>query len=243
MLLQTLPFFPGNDWCYNSRLVKRFMKSVFVCKKPKPKYLFTWDVSIVLKYLKSLMPLDKLSLKMLTLKTVALIALATAPRAQTLVSLNINNMFVEQQAVVFYFSNFLKTTRDGHKFSLTIEHFNDEDLCAMHTLLKYLEFTANSRIGENVFISYVTSKHVTSSTIARWLKVVLQKSGVDVDSFKAHSFRGASVSAAYHNGCSINNILKTADWKSDKNFKKFYFRHELKESNISFSNAVFRPMI
>lgn len=41
----------------------------------------------MLKYLQNLMPLSTLSLNMLNLKTVALIVLATAPRAQTLVSL------------------------------------------------------------------------------------------------------------------------------------------------------------
>ena len=110
MLLQTLPFF-GNSWCQNCFLVKRYLKGCFHSKPPVPRYRFTWDVSVVLKYLMSLYPLNNLTLKMLTLKLVALIALATAPRAQTLVSMNVNNLYKEQQAVVFTFPKLLKTTK------------------------------------------------------------------------------------------------------------------------------------
>ena len=47
-------------------LVTRFMKGVYELIKPKPKYNQIWDVSQVLDYLKTLYPLEKLSLKELT---------------------------------------------------------------------------------------------------------------------------------------------------------------------------------
>lgn len=239
MLLQTLPFF-GNEWIKGSTLlIPRFMKSVFIQKPSVPRYVVTWDVSIVLKFLKSLMPLSRLSLKMLTFKTVALVALATAPRAQTLVSLCLDNMLIEQQAVVFCFTDKLKTSSVGNEFTLKIEHFMKEALCAMHTLLYYVKFTERLRLSRQVFISYSTYKDVSTSTVARWLKEVLSLAGIDVDKFKAHSFRGASVSAAYNKGCSLKDILKTADWKSDKNFRKFYYRQVVGSKTVSFTNAVF----
>ena len=132
MLLQTLPFF-GNTWCKDCVLITRFMKSVFFSRPPRPKYLVTWDVSIVLRFLKSLMPLSSLSLKLLTFKVVALVALATAPRAQTLTALHLDNMIKERYALVFCFTDFLKASKEGHSFSLRVEHFQDESLCAMHT--------------------------------------------------------------------------------------------------------------
>lgn len=237
MLLQTLPLF-GNLWCKdNFNLIPRFMKSVFNHRPSKPRYLMTWDVSVVLRYLEGLMPLSKLTLKLLTFKTLALIALATAPRAQTLCGLNLNNMIVEQQAVVFTFSDILKTSKAGQSYSLKIEHFKNESICAMHTLLFYIKKTSSVRLSEKVFVSFVTYRKVTTCTLARWLRTVLELSGIDTTVYKAHSFRGASASAAYGKGCSMNTIISHANWKSDKNFRKFYCRHA--DSNVSYSNAVF----
>ena len=156
-----------------------------------------WDVSIVLKFLKTLFPLENLSLKLLTLKTVALVALASATRSQTLVSMDVNNFVLEQQAVVFTFSTLLKTSKMGHAYALQIDHFKEENLCAMHTVLSYLDRTKSIRKSPQFFISYVTYKSVTSSTIARWLRMVLDLAGIDTNYFKPHSFRGAAVSAAF----------------------------------------------
>ena len=54
-------------------LVSRLMKGIFQEKPPRPKYTEIWDVSIVLSHLRSLSPVDKLSLKELTLKLIVLI--------------------------------------------------------------------------------------------------------------------------------------------------------------------------
>ncbi|WAR05308.1 hypothetical protein MAR_020677 [Mya arenaria] len=223
MLLCTLPFF-WNSWCKNTDLISRFMRRVFISKPPKPRYIAMWDVSIVLRFLESLGKTSDLSLKILTFKTVALVALAIAPRAQTLISLCLNNMIVEKDAIVFMISDILKTTAHGDSFSVRIEHFRNESLCAMHTLLDYIEATKKVRLSNSLSISYVTFKKVTTSTIARWLKLTLSLAGIDTEVFKAHSFRGAATSAAFNRGCSLKSILKTANWKSDKNFRKFYYR-------------------
>jgi Phage integrase family len=240
MLLQTLGIL-GNGWCSNPLLITRFMRGVFISKPPLPKYKFTWDVSCVLKCLASWYPLETLSLKKLTLKLTALIALATAPRAQTLVSLNLNYMKVLDASVVFYFPNLLKTSQVGknNSFSLELQHFKDEKLCVFHTLLYYIKVTKNLRNSDQLLVSFVSFNSVTSSTIARWLKTVLKLSGIDVEVFTAHSFRSASVSAAYKGSCSVKNILKTAGWKSDGNFYRFYHRTAVSNKDVSFMKAVF----
>ena len=60
-------------------LVTRFMKGIYELIKPKPKYNQIWDVSQVLDYLKTLYPLEKLSLKELTQKTVMLLTVSNWP--------------------------------------------------------------------------------------------------------------------------------------------------------------------
>lgn len=56
-------------------LVRRFMRGVFVLRPSLPRYNVTWNVNIVLKYLKSLSPLSSLSLLQSSHKLVMLLAL------------------------------------------------------------------------------------------------------------------------------------------------------------------------
>ena len=178
---------------------------------------------------------------MLTLKTTALIALASAPRAQTIVSLNLDNMSIYDKSVVFVFTNVLKTYRVGkaNSFQLQLDHYKDEKICPMHCLLHYIKTTEKLRKSRQVFVSYVTYSKISTSTIARWLKTILELSGIDTSVFKSHSYRSAAVSAAFMKGCSIKSILKTANWSSDKNFYKFYYR-TVEHTNDSFVDSMFR---
>ena len=67
-------------------------------------------------------------------------------------------------------------------------------------------------------MSFCSFNAVGTSTVARWLKTVLHLSGIDTSVFKAHSFRGASASAAFNKACSVQQILKTGDWSSVRKF-------------------------
>ena len=77
-------------------------------------------------------------------------------------------------------------------------------------------------------------KPVTSSTIARWLRTVLEKSGIDISIFKAHSVRGAAATAASTGGITTNDILQAADWSSESVFTKFYHKPT---RDVSFGEA------
>ena len=50
---------------------------------------------------------------------------------------------------------------------------------------------------------------------------MLSEAGIDTETFKAHSVRGASSSAALRKG---SDILQTVDWSKDSTFKWFYYR-------------------
>ena len=66
------------------RLVSRFMKEVFKSRPHCPRYLATWDVSVVLSYLRALSPKQDLSLTKVTFKLTMLMALVCAIRSDTL---------------------------------------------------------------------------------------------------------------------------------------------------------------
>ena len=54
--------------------------------------------------------------------------------------------------------------------------------------------------------------------------LMLILAGIDTSTFKAHSVRGASVSAAASVGLTSNQILNAADWSSDSVFQRFYHK-------------------
>ena len=107
-------------------------------------------------------------------------------------------------------------------FSLRTSHYKDKKLCVMHTLLYYIKRVQTKRLSRKVLVSYVTYKEKSMNTVARWLKNVLQLSGISTDTLKAHSYRAASASAAFDRGCCLKTNFSTADWSSDKNFKRSF---------------------
>ena len=78
----------------------------------------------------------------------------------------------------------------------------------MHTLLCYIRRIPPVRQRNTVFVFYVTFQALSTNTLARWVKNVMNLAGIDTMVYKAHSYRGASASAAYNKGCSIRVILK-----------------------------------
>ena len=66
------------------KVVCNAVKAVFRLRPPLPKYKSTYDVSIVLEYLKSLPANPQLSMKMLTYKTLFLLTVATISRVSSI---------------------------------------------------------------------------------------------------------------------------------------------------------------
>ena len=82
-------------------LVTRFMKGVFETRPSLPRYSETWDANVVLDYIAGLSQPEDQDLKMLTYKTVMLLALLTGQRRQTLHALDITNMDLMGKSVPF----------------------------------------------------------------------------------------------------------------------------------------------
>lgn len=233
----------GNKNFENNYFIKRFLKGIFNLRPPVTKYIFTWDVGRVLKYLETLYPLHNLTLKMVTLKCVALMALATAQRSQTLASLDLKLAYLSDQSITFKIGTLLKTSRPKNlNPEVTITSFSKAEICPYKTLKHYILRTQNIRKSNKLFVSFKTFKSITSCSIARWLRIVLSNSGIDISKFKAHSFRAASSTAASNAGISLNEILKTANWASAQTFKKFYFKNIENDKNNSrlYVNSVFK---
>ena len=221
-------------------IVVRFFKGLINLRPVQSRYSCVWHVELVLKFLRTLSPLRKLDLKMLTMKLVGLMALVTAQRAQTMISFDISKMFKSKNGVTFLVDKKLKTSKPGFISEFFLQRFTaDKDLCIVTVLEFYLQKTENIRFNNNqLFLSFMKPhKPVTSASLARWLIFVLSQAGVDTDIFRAHSFRAASASCARRKGVSITDIMKTANWKSESVFLKFYNKSVVS----NFSKSVLKP--
>lgn len=222
-------------------IIQRLLKGAAIRRPPAPKYATTWDVNLVISHLKALPEARLLSLKDLTLKLVMLAALVSADRGQSLALMNPRLVSFTSGKATFFITDRTKTSKPGKPVKrIVLTAFpQDPSLCVKSLCQYYLKRTAalrslpstNTSGGSStrgdprtrLFISYrKPHRPVTSTTIARWLKVTLAKVGIK--GYGAHSTRSASTSAAVHSGLGTQDILKAADWSRETTFNKFYNR-------------------
>ena len=221
-------------------LVSRFMKGIFHKKPSLPRYNVTWDVSVVLEYLKTLQDGKLLTLKMLSAKLVMLIALLSAQRGQTLHLIKCADIEVTDKKLTIQLTSLLKQSRPSkHPGTITLPAYSkDKRLCVVSTMNQYLERTVSLRKGEKLFVSTIAPhKEVSRDTISRWIRFVLQKSGIDTKIFKPHSTRMAATSKATDLHVPISTVIRTAGWSTDCTFRKFYHK-PIKNSNEQFALTI-----
>ena len=204
------------------------MKGVYNDRPPLPRYSSTWKVQTVLDHLISLGDNSKLTLKQLSHKTLALLALTRPSRSADLSQLDIQCKHYKPNGVAFLPRSLAKQSRQGR---IIVEFFfpsfpEDPRLCPVTTFREYERRTESLRGEESRLFIAIIRPHqaITSSSVARWLKELLQSAGIDTPIFNAHSTRGASTSAASNLGITTNDILRAADWSSESVFQKFYYR-------------------
>ena len=132
-------YLKGDEFHYtvaNHPFVGRYLKGVFNCCKPAPRCQETWDVKPAPEHAELLYPLDKPSLKELTLKLVILLALTSGQRCQTLSFLRIDAMKKTSDYYLFYIQDHVN---QDNLSSFFIRKYPKEPLCVNFTLEHYLE--------------------------------------------------------------------------------------------------------
>ncbi|WAQ94142.1 hypothetical protein MAR_006613 [Mya arenaria] len=145
----------------NHPIISRFMRGAFNMRPALPRYVNTWDVFVVIRYLKQQSPTEKLSFKPLTMKLVMLMALLSGQRAQSLQMLDIKNMGHSGDIVTFVINQLIKQTRPGfHVKPITFRRYTyDVDSCVVKTLDVYLEQSSGKR-GEVSDLLLVSKNHI-----------------------------------------------------------------------------------
>jgi integrase len=231
---------PDGQQFGNHSDVKLFLKGAFNAKPPKPRYISAWDPADVLKLLQTWSPADNLSLEKLAMKTAMLILLVTGQRPQLLSKLKLDNMKLSNAAIKFALEALdIKQGRPGFMpQSIVLKPFVDnKKLCVHHYLSIYLKRTILLR--KEILSVFLTStkpyRAASSNTLSRWLKKVLELTGIDTKHFSAGSARAASTSKAKELGLPVDKILQAGGWVRETTFTKFYNR---KVISLSFANTV-----
>ena len=213
--------------------VTRIFSSFYKLRPSFPRYVVTWDVGVVLNYLAKWHPPSALSLKRLTLKTVALVALTCSDRAQTLHALRVDRVSTTPQGLEFVIFNILTSKKGKPPKIVKCVSWDREELDVAFYVHKYIEKTLGLRCRAvrrglpkpvQLFLSHKTGLPVAKSSISRWLKEVLTMAGIDPEIYGGHSTRGASSSLLARRGASITQVLEAGDWSNVGTFQHYYDR-------------------
>ena len=129
----------------------------------------------VLSTLAEWSPVNSLSLKLLSLKTIMLVALATVKRASLLILLTTRSGYIEisEGKIVLQPLGLEKDSRLDRSFPpITLRTYNEDPrLCSVYYLKAYLKRTESLRSTESVFVT-IQRPHgaVAVATLLRWLK-------------------------------------------------------------------------
>ena len=213
----------------------------------------SWNLSLVLHQLTKAPsePLRDSSLKLLTFKTVFLLALALGKRRSEIHAWQNRNIRLQSDwsKVSLYPSpSFLsknQLAKEGPEsvapvvvpaLAPTLDKSlkSNRSLCPVRALRYYLDRTSDLRQNkELVFVSFKKGfdKDISPATISSWIKqtVILCYELSDQESHslhqvKAHDVRAVAASKAFQSGVSLEQILSACHWKSHNTFTQFYLK-------------------
>jgi hypothetical protein len=208
-----------------------------------PPVIPSWSLSLVLQVLgdKPFEPLSSISMKLLTLKTVFLIAAASARRRSEIHALSAeDDRFVVSGEGLKLLPriNFLAKNQSlkypGQPIilpALTRYDPNSKAWCPVRALRRYKQRTAAWRTDQSaLWLSYIEPHgRASKDTISRWIVECIQfchksATGKQVDVAKAHSVRGVVTSTALFNGVPVDDIMSVAQWHCESSFTDHYLR-------------------
>ncbi|KAM4697933.1 uncharacterized protein WCC33_013556 [Rhinophrynus dorsalis] len=200
------------------------MRGIRFSRPPQSRYLSLWNVNDVLQFLEAWPPNHDLSLKQLSAKLTMLLCLISFKRVSDVRALDFHSRSFTPLGVQFRVSRRTKT-------SVRVVSYpafpSQQQLCVVLCLKEYELRTASFRspTQSQLLLSF---RHphlpVSSATLARWIRWVMQLAGIDVSLFGAHSTRGAMASKTISLGGRLEDILRAADWSRESTFREFYFK-------------------
>lgn len=129
------------------------MKGIWNTNPPLSRWNATWDVDLLLDFLREWAPLRSLTLKQLTYKLVTLLLVTSCQRVQTVTSLKLSHMILGKEDIVFRLTNRLKHNTRGSLPLIQFKPFKeDRNLCVVATIKAYINRTLDIRNGEDQLV-------------------------------------------------------------------------------------------
>ncbi|XP_073687910.1 uncharacterized protein [Garra rufa] len=246
-------------------LIGRFMKGVRRLRPVSKRLVPSWDLSMVLNALTQtpFEPLESVHIKFLSLKTVLLLALASAKRVGELHALSVHQTclkFSPDDSKVTLLPNpaFVPKVSDSAYNCSALElrafyppPFSSEEerklhtLCPVRALRFYVNRTQSFRKNDQLLVSWAThckGKPISSQRLSHWMVEAIELAYTSMglqapEGLHAHSTRGISTSWALFKGISVGDICAAASWASPHTFIRFY---RLDVTAPSLAHAVLR---
>ena len=224
----------------NHPLVRLFMRGIFVLNPRLSKQVPIWNPETVLNLLRQWSPMKSLSLKLLSYKTAMLMLLTTGHRGQTILACSMKHIQISSNKIIFHISTLLKTSKPGHHLSQVCFHsYEDKKLCPVIYLKEYIKRTKQIRQSDQLLIK-MSKPHdgISRATLRRWTQNTMQRAGIDISVYSAHSTRSAATSLAASRKVQLADILASAGWRSSSTFARHYNRPVKDNATAEFSRAV-----
>ncbi|KAI2646504.1 hypothetical protein H4Q32_024931 [Labeo rohita] len=210
-------------------LVVRFLRGARRLNPPRPTSIPSWDLSLLLTALQRppFEPLQSAELKILSLKTVLLTALASIKRIGDLQAFSVDESCLEfgpaNSHVVLRPRPGYVPKRPGSEPALAF-------LCPIRALRLYVDRTQSFRTPDQLFVCYggqQKGKAVSKQRLAHWIvdAIVLAYQFQDTPcpfGLQAHSTRTVASSWALAQGASLTDICRAAGWVTPNTFARFY---------------------
>ena len=230
------------------------MVSAFSIERPRLRVLVPpWNLSVVLRYLSGppFEPMATAPWKEVVLKTVFLIAFATAARRSELHALSVGDgqiafsddgkrltlrldpQFLAKNQAPGEIREPFKIRALAHR---VVDDEADASLCPVRALRIYLKVSRSFRgTRRKLFLSLQknATKEISKDTIARWLVTVISQAhnrAVGDSALQkranvtAHQVRAMATSWSAFAGADVDSIKKAAFWKGSTTFSSFYLR-------------------
>lgn len=232
----------GPELAKDSRMI-RFFRGLARIRPPAPRYDFTWDPNVLLQYFGALPPNSELPLSVLSKKSLALLALISAHRMQTFSLIHRQDIRQLTDRIEIRVPSRIKTSGPRRTQPLLVLPFylSDVNICAASTLLHYLDRTKVLR--QDISRCFISFKKpflpVSSQSLSRWMKDIMEEAGIDTSIFRAHSSRHAATSKAHRSGIDVDLIRRTAGWSSGSSVFAHFYKLDVVPDRADFARALY----